>query len=234
MRLIKLNFWVLGLLAPWLIVSIVHAGGETEKSAILDRLEILHKAPENMQDLSIEQLRAEKQLRQRDLSVIKEASDEPKVAKQKLLKTILAHDDQRLKIAEVIPVLIEDYEIEGDFKKSLLGYSQTFNVDMREARKDVHTLEDYKSYDFRFSAVYMSMMFKFNENESFHKKLMEDMKLQDTAIGSYLRKLDESYSKVEHNKYLIQDIYSTIELEQAIALIDEEIMKREKAKLSLH
>jgi len=234
MRRIKLIFWVLGLLALLPIVSLVSAGGEIEKSTILDRVEVLHKAPENMQELSLEQLQSEKQARQRDLSVIKQASDEPKVAKQKLLKTILEHDDQRLEIANVIPVLIKEYEIEGDFKKALLGYSETFNVDMREARKDVHTIEDYKSYDFRFSAVYMSMMFKFNENESFHERLKVDMKNKESAIGVYLQELDASYAKVAHDKYLIQDIYSTNELEQAIDLIDAEIAKRKKAELSLN
>ena len=234
MRCIKLIFRVFSVLSLLIIAFSVHAGGETIKSPILDRVEVLHKAPENMQELSLEQLEIEKQTRQRDLAVIKEASDEPKVAKQKLLKTILNHDDQRLEIANVIPVLIEDYEIEGDFKKSLLGYSETFNVDMREARKNVHTLEDYKSYDFRFSAVYMSMMFKFNENKGFHERLMEDMKDKNSAIGKYLRELDKSYAKVEHDKYLIQNIYSTNELEQAIELIEAEIAKRKKAELSLH
>jgi len=36
---------------------------------------------------------------------------------------------------------------------------------------------------------------------------------------------------VEHDKYLIQNIYSVNELEQAIAAINEEITKRKKAEL---
>jgi transposase len=213
------------------ISPVSFAGGETHKSPILDRAEVQHKAPENLSGLSLEQLQNERDLRQRDLMVIKQASDEPEVAKQQLLATIMAHDDVRLSIAEVIPLLIKDYEIEGDFRDDLMGYSNTFNVDMREARKDVHTLNDYKSYDFRFSAVYMSMMFKFNENPEFHKKLVSDMSNPETAIGKYRKDLDESYAKVEHDKYLIQNIYSISELEQAIALIDEEISRRKKAEL---
>jgi len=213
------------------ISSVSFAGGETIKSPILDRVRVLHKVPENLASLSLQQLNAERETRQRDLDVIRQASDEPEVAKQQLLETIMAHDDVRLKIAQVIPVMIEDYKIEGKFRYSLMGYSNTFNVDMREARKGVHSIGDYKSYDFRFSAVYMSMMFKFNENPEFHKRLVSDMQDSDTAIGSYRKELDESYTKVEHDKYLIQNIYSVNELEQSIAAIDEEISKRKQAEL---
>jgi len=213
------------------ISSVSFAAGETIKSPILDRMKVLHKVPENLGSLSLEQLHSERSTRQRDLEVIREASDEPEVAKQKLLKTIMDHDDVRLKIAKVIPVMIEDYEIDGKLRDSLLGYSNTFEVDMREARKDVHSIGDYKSYDFRFSAVYMSMMIKFNENPEFHERLVTDMQNSDTAIGGYKKELDESYAKVEHDKYLIQNIYSVNELEQAIAAIDEEISKRKKAEL---
>ena len=213
------------------ISSASFAGGETMKSPILDRVKVLHEVPKNIESLSLEQLQKERDTRQRDLEVIRQASDEPEVARQKLLETIMAHDDVRLKIADVIPVMVEDYEIDGKLRDALLGYSNTFEVDMREARKDVHTIGDYKSYDFRFSAVYMSMMFKFNENPEFHKKLVTDMENSDTAIGGYKKELDESYAKVEHDKYLIQNIYSVNELEQSIAAIDEEISKRKKAAL---
>ena len=207
------------------------AGGETKKSPILDRVEVIYEVPENIEKLSIEELQAEKAVCVRDLSVIKEASDEPAVAKQKLLQTILKHDDKRLEIVNVIPELIDEYQINGEFRDSLLGYRQTFDVEIRNSRQHVHTLDDYKSYDFRFSAVYMSMMFKFTENPEFHARMAEDMKDPNTTIGKYRKDLDDSYAQVEHDKYLVQNIYSINELEQVIAIIDEEITKRRRAEL---
>ena len=161
--MLRIQFLFRGLSAVVLLLAgqFTYAGGETSKSPILDRVEVLYAAPENLTELTLVQLQAEKASRVRDLSVIKEASDEPEVAKDKLLQSIFDHDDKRLQIVAVIPQMIEDYQIEGEFRDSLLGYSNTFDVDIREARKDVHKLADYKSYDFRFSAVYMSMMFKF-------------------------------------------------------------------------
>ena len=211
--------------------SLSFAGGETQKSPILDRIKVLHKAPENMESLSLEQLKEERANRVRDMEVIKEASDEPEMAKQKLLDSIMAHDEKRLNIVHVIPQMIEAYGIEGDFKETLMGYSSTFDNEIRAARKDVHSIDDYKSYDFRFSAVYMSMMFKFNENKNFHEKMVADMSDSSTAIGKYRKELDESYAKVSHDKYLIQNVYSVNELEQAISEIDVEIAKRQKAEL---
>ena len=231
MRKIQLIYAGLYIAVMLLGSPISFAGGETIKSPILDRVNVLHKAPENLGSLSLEQLQKERDNRQRDLTVIRQASDEPEVAKQKLLETILNHDDSRLNIVQVIPEMIKDYEIEGEFRDSLMGYRNTFDIDIRDARKDVHSIEDYKSYDFRFSAVYMSMMFKFNENPEFHKKLVADLQDPETAIGGYRKELDESYAKVEHDKYLIQNIYSVNELEQAISAIDEEISKRRKAEL---
>jgi len=135
--------------------SVCFAGGETIKSPILDRVKVMHKVPDNLDSLSLDQLHEARDTRQRDLEVIRQASDEPEVAKQKLLETIMAHDEVRLTITEVIPQLVDDYQIQGKLRNSLLGYINTFDVDMREARKEVHTIDDYKSYDFRFSAVYM-------------------------------------------------------------------------------
>ena len=220
-----------GFFAVILLSSVCFAGGETQKSRILDRVKVLYKAPENMQSLSLDQLQNEREIRVRDLAVIKEANDKPEVAEQKLLDSILAHDDKRLNIVHVIPEMIEAYGIEGEFKDKLLGYSSTFDNEIRAARSYVHSIDDYKSYDFRFSAVYMSMMFSFNENKEFHQKMIADMQDSSTAIGKYRKELDESYAKVEHDKYLIQNIYSVNELEQAIAAIDEEISKRQKAEL---
>ena len=227
----RLIFTILSFFALLVAGSLCFAGGETQKSPILDRVKVLYKAPENMESLSLEQLQNERDTRVRDLAVIKEANDQPDLAKQKLLESILAHDDKRLNIVQVIPQMIEEYGINGEFKDILMGYSSTFDNEIRAARTYVHSIDDYKSYDFRFSAVYMSMMFKFSENEEFHQKMIADMQDTSTAIGKYRKELDESYAKVEHDKYLIQNIYSVNELEQAIAAIDEEITKRQKAEL---
>lgn len=204
----------------------VFAGGETQKSPVFDRVEVIYKPPENLEEMSLEQLRTEKATRMREFAAIKEASHAPDVARQKLLATILEHDDKRMQIVAIIPELISDYQIEGEFRDTLLNYARTFDVDMRAARKHVTALNDFKSYDFRFSAVYMSMLFAFKEHPDFHRRLIADMRDEGTAIGKYYKELNQSYAKVERDKRLVQDLYSIDELEQAIAGIDREISRR--------
>ncbi len=231
MSVIQPGYRVLSILALLLIGQLSLAGGETTKSPILDRVEVIHKAPENLEALSMEELEIERSVRMRHISAIKQVSDKPDVARQKLLKTILEHDDKRLQIADVIAKLVDEYQIEGALREALLGYRETFNTEMRDARKYVQTLDDYKSYDFRFSAVYMSMLFKFNESPQLHKRLVADMGDENTTIGKYRQELDESYAKIERDKWLLQDLYSINELEQAIAAIDKEISQRKHTEL---
>lgn len=209
----------------------VLASGEVLKSPILDRVKVLYSAPANLENLTLEQLHAEKALLADELAAIQQASDAPEVARQRFLETVFEHDDKRLKIVEVIHKLIDEYQIEGKFRDDLIGYSNTFDRDIRNAREHVHTLDDYKSYDFRFSAVYMSMMLKFNENPEFRKRMEADMQDPDTSMGRYLKEMDESYAEVLHEKYLIQNIYSVQELENAITHINEEISRRDHAEL---
>lgn len=214
----------------WLLLALagpaVMASGEVLKSPILDRVKVLYSAPANLENLTLEQLHAEKAVLADELAAIKQVSDAPEVARQKFLETVFEHDDKRLKIVEVIHKLIDEYQIEGKFRDDLIGYSNTFDQEIRTARKQVHTLDDYKSYDFRFSAVYMAMMLKFNENPEFRKRMEADMKDPDTSMGRYLKEMDESYDVVLHEKYRIQNIYSVHELENAITHINAEISRR--------
>lgn len=207
------------------------AGGETVKSPILDRIEMIYSAPSDLGQMNLKQLEAEKAARIQDLAVIQRMSGAPDIARQKFLEIIFEHDDKRLRIVEVIPGLIEKYQITGEFRTALLGYRDTFDRVIRDARNHVHDLEDYKSYDFRFSAVYMSMMFKFSENPEIQKRIIADMKNPDTLIGRYQKEMADSYSKVEDNRYLVQDSYSIEELERAIAVIEDEITRRSHEEL---
>ena len=209
----------------------VFASGEVLKSPILDRVKILYSAPSNLEDLTLEQLHEERAVLEKELNSFRQASDAPEIAKQKFLETVFEHDDKRLQIVGVIRDLIDEYQIEGKFRDDLIGYSNTFDVAVRNARKHVHTLEDYRSYDFRFSAVYMSMMMRFNEDPEFRKRMVEDMQNPDTPWGKYRKEIDESYAEVQRKKFLIQNIYSVNELERAVTSIDEEISRRGRTQL---
>ena len=143
-----------------------------------------------------------------------------------MLKELLAHDAVRLSIADVIPELIEDYNIEGKFKDTLLGYRSTFTDELMAGHAAVRTLKDYQSYDFRFAAVYMSMLFSFQDHPEFYQRLKADMADAATAIGGYRKSLDDSYQGVEKARAEIDKLASTEDIEKVIAALSAELAKR--------
>ena len=62
---------------------------------------------------------------------------------------------------------------------------------------NVASLQDYPSYDFRFAAVYMSMLYSFQKYPDFYERLKGDMVDEETSIGSYRKTLDDSYGGVK-------------------------------------
>ena len=150
------------------------------------------------------------------------------LAEQHMLEQLMLHDDARLSITEVIPQLIEDYAIEGKFKDTLLGYRSTFTDEIVESRKNVENLQDYQSYDFRFTAVYMSMLFAFLEHPEFYDRLKKDMEDGNTAIGKYRKNLDSSYGGVAQAKKQMDMIHSTEDLQKVIDALDQELERRQQ------
>ena len=116
---------------------------------------VLYTVPDNLESLSTEQITDMRAAHQLDLEKTAADKSAEQQAEAKLFKQLMDHDLVRLTIADVISDMITDYEIDGEFKETLLGYKSTFSVEMMENREVVHDLEDYPSYDFRFAAVYM-------------------------------------------------------------------------------
>ena len=136
------------------------------------------------------------------------------------------HDLVRLTIADVISEMITDYDIDGEFKETLLGYKSTFSVEMMENREVVHDLEDYPSYDFRFAAVYMSMLYSFQKYPDFYERLKEDMVNEETSIGSYKKTLDDSYINVKQARAEMDMMKSGDDIKKVIAALDSELARR--------
>jgi len=186
---------------------------------------VSYEVPENLAGLSVQEIRDMRDGWQLDLN---EASKEnaEKIKEDSLFKELMLHDLVRLSIADVIPELIIDYSIEGDFKKSLLGYQATFSEDLMLGRQGVESLKDYPSYDFRFAAVYMSMLYAFQEYPDFYDRLKLDMVNEETSIGRYRRVLDESYSHVKQARTELTLVKSSGDLKRAIFELDVELARR--------
>lgn len=187
---------------------------------------VIYTIPDNLDSLSTEEIAEMREAHQRDLEkTAADASAEVK-AEEELFEKLMEHDLVRLSIADVISEMISDYKIDGEFKETLLGYQSTFSVDMMENRKVVHNLEDYPSYDFRFAAVYMSMLYAFQKYPDFYDRLKVDMVDEDTSIGGYKKILDESYEEVKQARAEMEMMKSGDDIKKVIVALDNELARR--------
>ena len=187
---------------------------------------VVYTVPDNLDSLSTEEIAEMRAARQHDLEKTAADASAEKKAEEKLFSQLMEHDLVRLTIADVISEIIADYKIDGEFKETLLGYQSTFAVDMLENRNVVHNLEDYPSYDFRFAAVYMSMLYAFQKYPNFYEQLKVDMIDEETSIGSYKKTLDESYVSVKQARAEMDMIKSSGDIKKVIAALDSELEKR--------
>ncbi len=187
---------------------------------------VVYTVPENLDSLSTEEITNMRAERQRDLEKTASDASEELKAEEQLFDKLMAHDLVRLSIADVIDEMIADYNIDGEFKETLLGYQSTFAVDMMENRKVVHNLQDYPSYDFRFAAVYMSMLYAFQKYPDFYERLKVDMVNEETPIGSYKKTLDDSYAGVKKARAEMDLAKSGDDIKKVIAALDHELARR--------
>ncbi|MDW3095606.1 MAG: hypothetical protein R8G33_08035 [Gammaproteobacteria bacterium] len=222
------NYTKSGLISPLLILVIV---GVFSVAVMADggmpiQDTVVYSVPDNLDSLSTEEITSMRAERQRDLEKTAANANEEQKAEQLLFEKLMAHDLVRLSISDVIDEMIADYQIDGEFKEILLGYQETFAVDMMENRKVVHNLQDYPSYDFRFAAVYMSMLYAFQKYPDFYERLKVDMINEDTPIGSYKKTLDDSYAGVKQARAEMDLAKSGADIKKVIAALDSELARR--------
>ena len=187
---------------------------------------VVYQVPENLVDLSTQEIIEMRDARQIDLDKTEADANAEQKAEDKLFEQLMAHDLVRLSIADVISELIAEYNIDGEFKETLMGYRETFAEDLMASRASVENLEDYPSYDFRFAAVYMSMLYSFQKYPDFYEQLKTDMVNEQTPIGSYKKTLDDSYGGVKKARADMDFVKSSDDLKKVIAALNEELSRR--------
>lgn len=213
------------LASTFLLAASVFADGSSRKVPGIDHAEV-YKVPENLQTMATAEVETLRSARQKDLEKLRNGGNSKQIAEENMFEQLMAHDEVRLTITEVIPKLIEDYAIEGKFKNTLMGYRSTFAEEITQSRENVNSLQDYQSYDFRFTAVYMSMLFAFQEHPEFYEQLKTDMVDEETSIGGYRKRLDDSYGRVEQAREQMEVIHNADDLENVIVALDEELARR--------
>ena len=179
-----------------------------------------------LSEMTLEQLLRLKNEYAAEMKTLNKIVTETHKDDQYLIGKLIAYDRERLRIIEVIPILIKDYDIKSPFSDALLRYAKTFEDLDKRYKGKLKTLEDYRSYDFRLGMTYMSMMASLQGEEDLYQNLHADMKDEDTAIGAYIKKLDVAYAEVEKASDDIGEFNTIRHLSQEIERIEQELNSR--------
>lgn len=182
--------------------------------------------PTNLDETSLAKLMLLKKQCNSNLKLLQPFKIDLGTSEVKLLGRLIAYDNIRLKISEVIIKLVDEYNVTGSYKKKLLGYCDTFSGNIKHAQDSVRTLAEYKVYGTHFAVAYISLIYTFKENPIFYAKYERDIKDPESTIGIFISELADSYREVEkaHKEY--ESALLAQKIRQSIAQLDKEINLR--------
>lgn len=209
-----------------LLTSLAVVAEQSEPHPIVEKQVAGYESLPHLSELDLEQLLNLKNDYLAQLEDLNDTIAKTQQSDQKLISELMAYDKERLRIIEVIPRLIKDYQIKPPFSESLQRYAQTFEKVHQQYHGKIQTLDDYRSYDFRLGMAYMGMMTAMQEQPKLYERLSADMQDEDTAIGQYVKQLDVAYHKVEEASDSIDDIHAVRHLERELERIEQELLSR--------
>ena len=227
-RMSKFSVFLLALIVITSVIVANYAkadGGQSNIPGITAKPKS-YDVPENLTSMPTDEISELRDTHQDELEMALKAAESKEAVEKNMLDELMKHDLVRLSIIDVIPELIEEYNIEGEFKDDLMGYRSTFTEELLGKRENVESLNDYQAYDFRFAAVYMSMLFAFQDHSEFYERLKADMVNENSSIGSYRMMLDESYDEVEEARVQMDLVNSVTDIEHVVEALNAELARR--------
>ena len=198
---------------------------QDSKHPIIDKSSEKYQAPLDLNDVSLEYLLEKQEYYHQELKELNRNLSQEK--SPQLVSAMHSYDLSRLGIVEVIPRLIKAYTLNGDIKKQLLTYAETFNRlrdDYQKMEKGVW--ENYRAYDFRLGIAYQSMLYLFAQNDDLYQRLRADMQDRNTVIGAYVHELELAHGKVEAINAKNPEYYLIHQIEKELKRIRNEIGQR--------
>ena len=219
------KLWLLSLLALFLMQQSIIAE-QSEPHPIIDKPVPGYTRAEQLSEKTLEQLLKLRDEYAAEMKTLNNIVTKTHKNDQYLIDKLLAYDRERMRIIEVIPVLIKDYDIQSPYSESLLRYAKTFEKLDKQYKGKLKTLEDYRSYDFRSGMAYMAMMASLQEQADLYQSLHADMEDEDTAIGAYVKQLNIAYAEVEKASDDIGEFNTIRHLSRELERIEQELRSR--------
>ena len=143
-----------------------------------------------------------------------------------LLEALLFYDEERIRIVEMIPSMIEIYEVDAELEEDMLNFRRTMRGVIAELRHEATTLQRYKPYDFRVGMSYLSLMSILQQHEQLHERMRVDQQDASTLLGRHRQQLSARYRGVEDARGRLEREYRRADLRAEIDRIDRELQRR--------
>ena len=180
---------------------------------------------ESLQNLGTSELQARRETYAEQLDTV---SATPTVElEQQLLQALLIYDDERIRIIDLIPGLIEKYEVDEQLEKDMLNFRAALAKIVDELRPEVTTLQRYKPYDFRLGISYAAMMTILQKQQAIRDRMLQDQQNPETMLGQHSQRIQQTYRAVEKAREQLELGYQTEALREQIDRIDAELQRRQ-------
>lgn len=179
---------------------------------------------ESLQELELDELKARRAAyaAQLDAAVAPTAELEGQ-----LLTALLAYDDERVRIVELIPQLIVLYELDAEFAEDLMNFRDTMSRIVAELKPNVTTLQSYKPYDFRMGVSFVALMTIMQEQQAVRERMLRDQEDPETLLGRYYQQLRSHYQAVEEARGQLEQGYRVEDVKDRVERIDAELKRRQ-------
>lgn len=161
---------------------------------------------------------------------LKEATDTPVAElEQQLLQALLTYDEERIRIIDIIPNLVEHYEMDEILQQDMMNFRRALAKIVEELRPEITTLQRYKPYDFRIGVSYAAMMTILQKKQEVRDRMLEDQKNPDSMLGQHTTRLRSNYAAVESARERLALGYESEALQKQIDQIDTELRRRRQS-----
>ena len=144
-----------------------------------------------------------------------------------LLEALLHYDDERVRIVELIPAMIERYGVDAELGEDLMNFRATLAGVIDELRPEVVSLQTYKPYDFRVGVSYMSLMATLQQHPEVRTRMRAEQADPATALGAHQQRLSRRYAGVESARAALERSHLQTRLRDRIARIEAELRRRQ-------
>lgn len=203
--------------------------GEIDSPHPITEKELMEeRAPLNLDVLELKELLDLKKRHLEEMKSLEAEIDKINEESGRLVAALAAYDEQRLKIAEIMPGLIEHYAIGEPLSSTLIRYTKTLLRIHDDYKNHLGNLGAYKSYDFRMGIAYASMMSQLENFKDVYRRMRADMEDEKTLIGGYQASLKQHYGRIEEliKSEKMSEYYRLKQIEEELRRIDGEIRGR--------